>query len=362
MAVYKKIETRPAPLGSRGLILWMRENLFSTPLNVAMTMLGIALILLIIPPFVQWSIIDAHFSGNTNAVCTGSNGACWVFIKVKLSMYLYGFYPEVDRWRVNLAYSLFIVVIAAFKYLKQGSLKIGVVTLYFIVAYILIRGGILGLTGVTYDKWGGLMLTIVISAVGILFSFPLGVLFAFGRNSDLPIIKSLSVTYIEVIRAVPLITVLFMSSVILPLFLPEGVTFDKLLRALVGLIIFESAYVSEAIRGGIQAIPSGQYEAADAIGLSYWQKTLLVILPQALKVAIPNLVGIFISLFQNTTLVMIIGLFDLLAMVQLTSSDSHWLGYETEGYVFVTILFWVFCYAMSRFSNSLEKRFNTNNN
>ncbi|MDX1808210.1 MAG: amino acid ABC transporter permease [Sulfurospirillaceae bacterium] len=361
MAVYKKIETRDAPLSSRGIVLWMRENLFSSPLNVALTILGIALLLTIIPPFIKWAVVDAHFKGTTSDVCTGS-GACWVFIKVKLSMFMYGFYPEVDRWRVNLAYGLFVVVIAAFKYFKHGVPKIAVATLYFIVAYILIRGGIFGLDGVNYNKWGGLMLTIVVSAVGILFSFPVGVLFALGRKSDLPIIKSISVTYIEVIRAVPLITVLFMSAVILPLFLPEGVTFDKLLRALVGLIIFESAYVAEAIRGGIQAIPTGQYEAADAVGLSYWQKMLLVIMPQALKVAIPNLVGIFISLFQNTTLVMIIGLFDLLAMVQLTSSDSHWLGHETEGYVFVTIIFWAFCYAMSRFSNSLEKRFNTNNN
>ena len=197
--------------------------------------------------------------------------------------------------------------------------------------------------------------------VGIVFSFPLGVLFALGRKTDLPIIRSLSISYIELMRSVPLITVLFMSSVILPLFLPEGVTFDKLVRALVGLVIFESAYVAEAIRGGIQAIPTGQYEAADAIGLSYWEKMLLVILPQALKVAIPNLVGIFISIVQNTTLVMIIGLFDLLAMVQLTASDSHWLGFETEGYVFVTAIFWAFCYAMSLFSKSLEKRFNTSN-
>ncbi len=359
MAVYKQIEPRKAPSNSMGILHWMRENLFSSPLNVALTVLGIALLLWVIPPFIKWSIIDANFKGTTRASCTG-DGACWVFVKMKMDMFMYGFYPAAERWRVNLTYGLFIVVMLSFKYLKHAMPKIIVTTLYFIIGYILIRGGMFGLEGVFYDKWGGLMLTIVVSAVGIVFSFPVGVLFAFGRNSDLPIIKSLSVTYIELIRSVPLITVLFMSAVILPLFLPDGVTFDKLLRAIVGLIIFESAYISEAIRGGIQAIPKGQYEAADAVGLSYWQKTLLVILPQALKVAIPNLVGIFISLFQNTTLVMIIGLFDLLAMVQLTASDSHWLGYETEGYVFITIIFWVFCYLMSLYSNKLEKRFNTN--
>lgn len=359
MAVYKKVEARQAPIGSRGAILWMKENLFSSPLNVALTILGVALLVWIIPPFVDWSVIHAHFAGTTNT--HPKDGANWVFIKVKMTMFLYGFYPEADIWRVKLAYALFLVVIAIFKYGKGAILKTASVAIYFIVAYILIRGGIFGLEGVEYSKWGGLLLTIIISVVGIVFSFPLGVLFALGRKSDLPIIKSLSISYIELMRSVPLITVLFMSSVILPLFLPEGVTFDKLVRALVGLIIFESAYIAEAVRGGIQAIPTGQYEAADAIGLSYWQKMFLVILPQALKVAIPNLVGIFISIVQNTTLVMIIGLFDLLAMVQLTASDSHWLGYETEGYVFVTILFWVFCYTMSVYSKSLENRFNTSN-
>ncbi len=359
MAVYKKIEPKSAPSTSLGVMHWMRENLFSSPLNVALTVLGIALILWVIPPFIKWAIIDGHFKGTTRADCVG-DGACWVFIKMKLSMYMYGFYPAAERWRVNLAYALFITVVLSFKYFKHILPKVIVTISYFIVAYILIRGGIFGLEGVFYNKWGGLLLTIVVSIAGIGFSFPIGVLFAFGRSSDLPLIKSLSVTYIELIRSVPLITVLFMSAVILPLFLPEGVTFDKLLRAVVGLIIFESAYISEAIRGGIQSIAKGQYEAADAVGLSYWQKTLLIILPQALKVAIPNLVGIFISVVQNTTLVMIIGLFDLLAMVQLTSSDSHWLGFETEGYVFVTMVFWVFCYLMSIYSDKLEKRFNTN--
>ncbi len=360
MAVYHKVSEREAPSNSKGVIHWMRENLFSSPLNIALTLLGIAIILWVVPPFIKWSIIDAHFAGSTRDVCTG-NGACWVFVKVKLSMFLYGFYPADDKWRVNLAYGLFLIVIAAFKYGKRDISKFAVATVYFITAYILVRGGIFGLNSVEYTKWGGMLLTIVISVVGIVFSFPVGILFALGRQSKLPIIKSLSITYIEIIRAVPLITVLFMSSVILPLFLPEGVTFDKLLRALVGLIIFESAYIAEAIRGGIQSIPKGQYEAGDAIGLSYWQKMFLIILPQALKVTIPNLVGIFISVVQNTTLVMIIGLFDLLAMVQLTASDSHWLGFETEGYVFVTIIFWVFCYSLSVYSKSLEKRFNTNN-
>ncbi len=359
MAVYKRIESRKAPSNSKGVIHWIMTNLFSSPLNSAMTLLAIAFLFWIIPPFIKWSVIDANFKGTTSSACTG-DGACWVFIKMKLDMFLYGFYPEAEKWRVNLTYGLFFVLIASFKYMKNAILKVIFTFLYFIVAYILIHGGCFGLVEVDTNKWGGLMLTIIISAVGIVCSFPIGIIFAFGRTSRLPIIKSISVTYIEFIRGVPLITILFMSAVILPLFFPEGITFNKLLRALIGITLFEAAYIAEIIRGGMQAIPKGQYEAADAIGLSYWQKMFLVILPQAIKVAIPNLVGTFIALFQDTTLVLIIGLFDLLAVVQLASSDSHWLGYETEGYVFVAVIYWIFCYAMSLYSKKLEKKFNTN--
>ncbi len=359
MAVYNQVETREAPSNSKGMVHWLRTNLFSTPLNSAMTILGIAFLFWVIPPFIKWSIIDANFAGSTRADCTG-DGACWVFVRAKMDMFMYGFYPEVERWRIHLTYALFFVVIATFRYLKQAMPKIIIATIYFIIAFVLIRGGFFGLETIDTNKWGGLMLTIVVASVGIVCSFPLGIILAFGRASKLPIIKSVSVTYIEFIRGVPLITILFMSSVILPLFFPEGVTFDKLLRALIGITLFQAAYIAEVIRGGLQSISSGQYEAADAVGLSYWQKMLLVILPQALKVAIPNLVGSFIALFQDTTLVLIIGLFDLLAMVQVTGSDSHWLGFETEGYVFVTLIFWVFCYSMSVYSKSLEKRFNTN--
>jgi len=356
--VYEKVQAKPAPITSRGFIRWLRENLFSSPLNSAMTLLGIYALYLIIPPFVKWAIIDAHFVGNSRADCTG-DGACWLFIKAKWDMYMYGFYPLDLHWRPNTVYILFGVVLLSFKFIKNNIAKIVIFVLYMIVAYYLIHGGIFGLKVIETGKWGGLMLTILVAGVGIIASFPLGIVLAFGRQSKLPIIKSVSVTYIEFIRGVPLITILFMSSVILPLFFPEGVTFNKLLRALIGISFFQAAYIAEIIRGGLQSIPKGQYEAADAIGLSYWQKMLLVILPQALKVAIPNLVGSFIALFQDTTLVLIIGLFDLLAMVQLTSTDTHWLGFEKEGYVFVTIVFWVFCFTMSKYSKHLEDRFNT---
>ena len=359
MAIYEKKQERKAPSSTKGLTYWIRENLFSSPLNVALTLLGVMVLFTIIPPFIKWAYINANFAGTTREDCV-SGGACWVFIRMKIDMFMYGFYPSELRWRVNTVYGLFFVLMASFRYLKNPVVKIVLAHLYFIVGFFLVHGGYFGMQAVPTDKWGGLMLTIMVAAVGIVAAFPIGVVLALGRASHLPIIKSISVTYIEFIRGVPLITILFMSSIILPLFFPEGISFDKLLRALIGIAMFEAAYIAENIRGGLQSIPKGQFEAADAIGLSYWQKMFLVILPQALKVAIPNLVGVSIALFQDTTLVLIIGLFDLLAMVRLSAADSYWLGYETEGYVFVTFIFWFFCYSMSNFSQKLEKRFNTN--
>ncbi|HIP29647.1 MAG TPA: amino acid ABC transporter permease [Sulfurospirillum arcachonense] len=358
MAVHNQKAVREAPANTKGIIHWLQENLFSTPSNIALTLLGAYIIYSILPPFLQWAYFDANFAGDSKAQCTG-DGACWTFVKVKMDMFMYGFYPEDQVWRLQAGVVLFFLLIGFFYFSKSNKLKIIAFTSYMIVAILLITGGMFGLEVVETDKWGGLMLTIVVAAVGIVFSFPIGIILAFGRASELPIIKSICITYIEFIRGVPLITILFMSSVILPLFFPEGITFDKLLRALIGITLFQAAYVAEIIRGGLQSIPRGQYEAADAIGLSYWQKMLLVILPQALKVAIPNLVGAFISLFQDTTLVLIIGLLDLLSMVGVAAGDSAWLGMETEGYVFVTFVFWAFCYGMSRYSNKLEKQFNT---
>ncbi len=360
MAVYPILSAKKPPLGERGAIAWVRRNLLSSPFNILFTLLGIAILVMIIPPFVRWAVTDANFIGHSKAECTG-DGACWIFVREKLKMFLYGFYPESELWRAKLTLAFSIVVLIVLKFSALRWIKILLIAALPIVAIVLLHGGSFGLSVVETSKWGGLLLTLVISTVGIVLSFPIGVLLALGRQSRLPIIKTLSIFYIELIRGVPLITVLFMASVILPLFFPEGVDFDKLVRALIGITFFEAAYVAENIRGGLQAIPKGQYEAADALGLGYWQKMRLVILPQAIKVAIPNLVGTFISLFKDTSLVMIIGLFDLLAMVQLTANDRDWLGMETEGYVFVGFVFWVFTFSMSFFSKRLEKQLNTNN-
>ena len=361
MAVYPLKTAKKPPIKESGVIFWVRKNLLSSPTNILMTMLSIYLLYIIIPPFVKWALIDANFTGHTKADC-GGDGACWIFIREKLKMFIFGFYPQVELWRAKLTMALAaITVLFAVLDRVPKSIKIASILILPFAAFFLLYGGVFGLEVVEPNKWGGLLLTLVIATVGIVMSFPIGIFLAMGRQSKLPIIKTLSVFYIELIRGVPLITVLFMASVVLPLFFPEGVDFSKLARALIGITLFQAAYVAENIRGGFQAIPTGQYEAADALGLTYWQKMRLIILPQAIKVAIPNLVGTFISLFKDTSLVMIIGLFDLLTMVKLTANDRDWLGFDTEGYVFVAMIYWIFNFTMSRYSKHLEKKLDTNN-
>lgn len=361
MAVYELKSAKQPPLGERGVFLWIRRNLLSNPMSVIFTLMSLYILYIIIPPLLNWFILDANFVGSKKSDCSG-DGACWIFVLEKLKMFIYGFYPSEELWRANLTIALgaLSVVLAAIERVSK-TLKIVAILLLPFASIVLLGGGYFGLPVVETNAWGGLLLTLVIATVGIVLSFPIGVLFALGRQSKLPIIKTLSVFYIELIRGVPLITVLFMASVVLPLFFPEGMDFDKLIRALIGITLFQAAYVAENVRGGLQAVPKGQYEAADALGLTYWKQMRLVILPQAIKVAIPNLVGSFISLFKDTSLVMIIGLFDLLSMAKLTANDRDWLGMDTEGFVFVAMIFWIFNFTMSRYSKKLEDKLNTDN-
>ncbi len=354
----------PAPSNTKGIIHWLKTNLFNGPINTILTLFGLYLIYKIIPPLIDWAFIKATWVAETRDQCLGDDkGACWAYIRNRFDQIIYGFYPNAERWRVNLA-AILLVLLTIPLFFKKTPKKVwlgGFILLVFpFIAYVLIHGGWFGFKVVTTDKWGGLMLTIIISLVGILMALPLGTILALGRRSHMPIVKSLSVVFIEFWRGVPLITVLFMSSVMLPLFLPEGTDFDKLLRAMIGIVLFQSAYVAEVVRGGLQAIPKGQYEAAVAMGLSYWKSMFLVILPQALKLVIPGLVNTFIALFKDTTLVLIIGLFDLLAIIQnVLGADSAWLGFDTEGLVFAAFLFWIFTFSMSRYSMALEKKLDT---
>ena len=351
----------PPPLLSVGVLGWLRANLFSSWFNSLLTLFAAYLVWLVVPPLLQWAIIDADWVGTTRADCT-SDGACWVFIQQRFGQFMYGFYPTELRWRVDL--TLWLAVIGAAPLFisampRKAVYGLGFLVVYPLLAFWLLHGGVFGLREVATSQWGGLMLTLVIASVGIAGALPLGIVLALGRRSDMPAIRVICVTFIEFWRGVPLITVLFMSSVMLPLFLPEGMSFDKLMRALIGVILFQSAYIAEVVRGGLQAIPKGQYEAAAAMGLGYWRMMGLVILPQALKLVIPGIVNTFIALFKDTSLVIIIGLFDLLNSIKQATTDPAWLGMATEGYVFAALVFWIFCFGMSRYSMHLERKLNT---
>ncbi len=344
----------PPPAKVFGPMAWIRANMFSSWINTLLTLFAFYLIYLIVPPILHWAILDANWVGTTRADCT-KEGACWVFIQQRFGQFMYGYYPQALRWRVDSTVWLAIIGAAPSRKAIYG---LSFLVVFPIVAYVLLHGGF-GLENVATSQWGGLMLTLVIATVGIAGALPLGILLALGRRSNLPAIRVVCVTFIEFWRGVPLITVLFMSSVMLPLFLPEGMNFDKLLRALIGVILFQSAYVAEVVRGGLQAIPKGQYEAAAAMGLGYWRSMGLVILPQALKLVIPGIVNTLIALFKDTSLVIIIGLFDLLNSVKQAAADPKWLGMATEGYVFAALVFWIFCFGMSRYSMHLERKLDT---
>jgi general L-amino acid transport system permease protein len=349
------------PSTSVGVIGWMRSNLFSSWLNAILTVFAALVIFATIPPLIEWAFIKADWVGDSRDACT-SGGACWVFVGVRFNQFMYGLYPEAEYWRINLAAVLIIVLmIPLFIGRFRWKLQLGLFNLvgYPIIVFFLFSGGVFGLEYVETSRWGGLTLTLVLASVGMAASFPLGVLLALGRRSTMPIVKSVSVVFIEFWRGVPLITVLFMSSVMLPLFLPEGTHFDKLLRAMIGISLFQSAYMAEVVRGGLQAIPKGQYEAAQALGLSFWKSMGLIIMPQALKLVIPGIVNTFIALFKDTTLVLIIGLFDMLAMIEAALADPNWLGYAIEGLTFAAFVYWVFCFSMSRYSMALERKLHT---
>jgi len=345
---------------------WSRSNLFSTRGNTILTVLGAWLAGWLLYSIIDWAIIRAVYSGSDGTACEAAGaGACWPFIRSKFGLFMFGRYPDAERWRVLLTYALALAgLVPLMAPWPGGKLRavIYLLCVFPVIAFVLLSGGYFGLPVVKTQLWGGLLVTLVVASAGIAASFPLGILLALGRRSELPIVRWLSTGYIEIVRGVPLITILFMASVMLPLFLPPDATIDKLLRALIGVALFSAAYLAEVIRGGLQAIPRGQYEAADALGLSYTRKMGLVVLPQALKLVIPGLVNSFIALFKDTSLVMIIGMFDLLGIVQQSvQSDTKWFSPQTAmtGYVFAGFIFWVFSFAMSRYSAHLERRLNS---
>ena len=309
---------------------------------------------------IQWAIIDADWIGTSREACS-SGGACWVFISARFEQFIYGFYPSELRWRVNLTFVLLAVLIAWLALPRLPAKKLaGVLTLVIFRSWpSTCCTAAPSAAGSADASLGRSDADPVLAVVGIVAALPIGVVLALGRQSKMPIVKSICVVFIEFWRGVPLITVLFMASVMLPLFVPTEVDMDKLVRALIGITLFQSAYMAEVVRGGLQAIPKGQEEAAEALGMGYWKRMGLIVLPQALKMMIPGIVNTFIALFKDTSLVLIIGLFDLLAIVQAALADADWLGFSTEGYVFVALVFWIFCFGMSRYSQYLERKLHT---
>ena len=411
---------KPAPIDTSGPIHWLRTRLFSSIPNTLLTLLGIYIIYLVVPPVIEFAFINAVWDGTDREACVGIHGACWAYVKAYFPQFVYGRYPVEEYWRPNVVYLvgalglipalipsapfkkanvLFMLIgypVLTFVLLTGGNLSfedhiVGFLSLVAVtmgiaalVTYatqgqmkpvLLTIGGLwaaialiytvmsidFGLEPVETANWGGFLVTLVIAVTGIAASLPLGIAFALGRRSKMPIVRLVSIIFIEFWRGVPLITVLFMSSVVLPLFLPEGTTFDKLLRALIGVALFSAAYMAEVVRGGLQAIPKGQYEGANALGLTFWQSTGLIIMPQALKLVIPGIVNTFIGLFKDTTLVLIIGLFDLLGQVQTSFTDPTWSTPTTShtGYLFAACVFWIFCFSMSRYSIFMENRLHT---
>jgi general L-amino acid transport system permease protein len=347
---------RPPAL-SVGILGWARANLFSTWYNAILTLVIVWIILSTVPRAIDWLFFSAIWGDTGPDACADLHGACWAFIHEKGRLILFGTYPFGEQWRPLLAVAILVALLLAScdrRMWKRWLAGVWIVGLAAVLT--LMWGGVLGLTYVPNSLWGGLPLTLGLSVIGLAVAFPLSILLALGRRSTMPAIRSLCVAYIELIRGVPLITVLFMASVMFPLFLPTGVTIDKLLRAQVGLILFAAAYLAEVVRGGLQAIPKGQYEAADSLGLGFWQKMRFVVLPQALSISIPPLVNTFIGFFKDTSLVIIIGLFDLLGATKQALTDRAWLGYYIEAYVFIGLIYFTFCFFMSRYSQSLEKR------
>ena len=337
---------------------WVRKNLFSSVFNSILTLIVLALAALILPPLFRWAVTHATLWGADRKACTG-DGACWTFIRVRFPRLIYGSYPTEEYWRPNLA---FILLAALCVPVLRDDMRhrwvyvLLLLVVFPVVAAILLSGGVLGLSFVDTTLWGGLMLDVIVSFVVVSGSLPIGIVLAFGRRSRLPIVRMLSVVYIEVWRGVPLLTVLFMSTVVVPLFLPQDVTVSRLVRAMAALVMFNAAYMAEVVRGGLQGIPAGQEEAADSLGLHWVQAQALVVLPQALRIIVPGIINTVVDLFKDTTLLTIIGLFDLLGAVEQALKDPAWLGFATEGYVFSAVVFFFCCYAMSSYGRSMERR------
>ncbi len=357
---------RPAPVRSEGLVPWLRANLFGSWQSSLTTIVVGALLAIYLPKFLNWVFFAATLTTNPDECRAPGVGACWGVIKEKYRLIIFGRYPFEEQWRplVATALMLTMLVVSCIRWFWSRWLAaawVVALAVFFILMYGSLFGrlDVFGLTRVTTDRWGGLPLTIMLSTLSIMAAFPLSVVVALGRRSHLPAIRTICTLYVELIRGVPLISVLFMASFMFPLFMPQGVTIDTLLRVLVGITLFAAAYMAEVVRGGLQALPKGQTEAAQSLGLSYWQTQRKIILPQALATVVPGIMNNFISIFKDTSLVAIVSLYELTGTLGLAlNSDADWRPYKLEGYLFITAIYFVFCFAMSRYSLWIEKQVN----
>ncbi len=343
----------------------LNKNVNTSNFNAVLSTSIILLIMFAVPPLLNWLIFDANIAGDTKEACTGG-GACWVYIKVWFNRFMYGMYPNAEQWRINATFIAVLAFIAAgffvptrFRNYLSFYYTILLPIISFILIYFIISGGSFGLVWVETGAWGGLSLTFMVSFFSLIFCFPLGMMLALGRRSNLPVVKYSSLSFIEFWRGVPLITVLFMSAVMFPMFLPDGTYVDKLIRVVVAITLFEAAYTAEVIRGGLQALPRGQYDAAKSLGMGYWKMHIFVILPQALKLVIPGIANTFLALIKDTPLIFVVGLLEVVGMLNLAKTNPKWLGFSMEGYVFAGIIFWIICYSMSKYSQSLEVKYKT---
>lgn len=359
-------EPEPPPVASHGIWARTRERLFSGPLNILLTVVSVIVIAAVALPLLRFLLIDAVWDGASRVDCLAETvgrpvGACWPFIGAKFTQLVYGFYPWGQHWRVDLTFILGAVLLAPLL-IPRAPFKLANAILFFgvypVAAFYLLVGGRFGLEHVETRSWGGLLVTLVVAGTGIVVSLPLGILLALGRRSHMPIVHSLSVVFIEFWRGVPLITILFFSSYMLPLFLPGTWTLDALLRVLIGTALFASAYMAEVVRAGLQAIPRGQIEAGQALGLGYWRIMGFIVMPQALRLVIPGIVNTFIGLFKDTTLVLIVAIFDFLGQMRAAFADPNWATPNTlfTGFAFAGIVYFLFCFGMSRYSLFVEHR------
>jgi general L-amino acid transport system permease protein len=361
VGAFSPIAARAAPVTTRGVPAWLRRNLFGSAGSALATLTIIAALFYYVPPFIEWAVDNAVFRAD-NAACRALEhaGACWGVIAEKYRLILFGRYPFEEQWRPLAATLLMLAMLVASctRPLWSRWLVLAWVVV-FAAFFVLMRGGVFGLTPVDTDRWGGLPLTLLLSTIGIAAAFPLAVLVALGRRSHLPALRTICIVYVELIRGVPLISVLFMASFMFPLFMPPGVSINVLVRVLVGITLFAAAYLAEVVRGGLQAIPSGQHEAAAALGLSYWQTQRKIVLPQALRLVVPSIMNSFISTFKDTSLVTIVSLYELTGSVTLAlSGDSDWRQFFLEAYLFIAAIYWIFCFAMSRYSQWIEQQLN----